>query len=178
MEAFEIEEVLKTFRVVVDTREQATPRARARFKALGCPMERATLNFGDYCGNITLPSETALHDIAGRISAPCVIERKMNLDELAQCFTRDRARFKREFERAASGKAKVYLLVEDGSYEAIVGHRYRSRYNPAAFLASIIAWAARYDMTPIMCREATSGRLIREILYRDIKERLERGEYG
>lgn len=178
MDHFEVEDALKTFRIIADTREQMTPRAKERYEALGCPIERATLSYGDYCGNITLPSGFELHSLDTRVSAPCVIERKMNLDELAQCLTRERERFKREFERAAAVNAKVYLLIEDGSIEAIINHRYRSQYNPTAFLASVIAWSTRYDITPIMCRASSSGRMIREILYRDMKERLERGEYG
>ena len=71
----------------------------------------------------------------------------------------------------------MYLLVEDGTWEGIIMHRYRSRLHPSAFLASLTAWAVRYDISIVFCRSATSGKLIREILYRDIKERLERGEY-
>jgi hypothetical protein len=58
-----------------------------------------------------------------------------------------------------------------------MNHRYRSKFNSEAFLASIIAWTARYDITPIMCKAETSGKIIREILFRDMKERLERGEF-
>ena len=57
-------------------------------------------------------------------------------------------------------------------------HRYRSKYHPNAFLASLTAWMVRYNLTPIFCKAEVSGDLIREILYRDLKERLEQGEYG
>ena len=102
----------------------------------------------------------------------------MNLDELAMCFTRSRKRFEREFERARAVGAKVYLLVEDATYEDIIRHRYRSKFASNAFLASLLAWSARYNLTPVFCRAETSGELIREILLRDLRERLERGEYG
>ncbi len=177
MDHFEVEEILQTFQIVADTREQNTPKASDRFKAFGVPVQRATLNYGDYCGNIVLPSGK-LYDASARISARCCIERKMSLDELAQCFTRGRDRFKREFARASEQNAKVYLLVENGSWEAIQYHRYRSKYNPTAFRASLIAWSGRYNLTPIFCRAETSGGLIKEIMYRDMKERLERGEFG
>jgi hypothetical protein len=36
----------------------------------------------------------------------------------------------------------------------------------------------RYDITPIFCKEGTSGTMIKELLYRDTKERLQRGDYG
>ena len=62
MDRFEIEDALKTFRIIADTREHSTDRAAARFAALGAGMERATLDYGDYCANITLPNGKALYD--------------------------------------------------------------------------------------------------------------------
>lgn len=177
MDNFEIQDVLQTFEIIADSREQNTPRARERFSAFGVPVRRATLSYGDYCGQITLPGGE-LHDVASTIKPACVIERKMSADEVAMCFTRGRDRFRREFERAAEQGAKVYLLIENTSWESIMNHRYRSKYNPTAFLASLTAWSIRYDLTPVFCKAQTSGRLIREILYRDLKERLERGEFG
>lgn len=177
MDAFEIQEVLSTFRIIADTREQRTPRAEERFKSFGVPVERATLSYCDYCGQITLPSGD-LYKHGSAIKPVCCVERKMSLDELAQCFTRGRDRFRREFERAEAENAKVYLLIENGSWEAIIKHRYRSKYNSAAFKASLTAWIIRYGIVPLFCKSDTSGELIREILYRDVKERLERGDYG
>jgi len=177
MDPFEIKESLSTFRVIADTREQNNPRARERFEAFGVPVQRATLHYCDYCGNITLPDGSDLMDVTQTLRPKCCIERKMSLDELAACFTRGRDRFRREFERATEAGAKVYLLVEGASWEALNNHRYRSKYNPEAFRASLIAWSIRYDMTPVFCKADSSGALIREILFRDIKERLECGEF-
>ena len=170
-------EVLNTFQILVDNREQATPKAVERYKSFGVPYKRATLNYGDYCGIITL-NDSEIYDTAHSVKASCVIERKMSLDELAMCFTRGRDRFRREMERAASNGSTVYLLVENATYEGIIKHRYRSRFSPSAFLASLTAWTVRYNLRPIFCKADTSGQLIKEILYRDMKERLERGEYG
>jgi len=177
MDHFEIAEALSTFRIIVDNREQATPKAVERYKSFGVPFERATLNYGDYCGVITV-NGSSIYDTSKAVKPACVIERKMSLNELASCFTRSRDRFRREMERACSSGSKVYLLVENGSYEGIIKHRYKSRYNPTAFLASLTAWTVRYNLVPIFCKAETSGQIIKEILYRDMKERLERGEYG
>lgn len=177
MDHFEQQEVLQSFRIIADTREHNTPKASERYESFGVPVQRATMNYGDYCANIILPGGS-LHDISATVSAKCYVERKMSLDELAGCFTRGRERFQREFERAAENGAKGYLLVEGGSWEAILNHRYRSRLGSKAFLASIVAWMVRYDLTPIFCKEGTSGMMIKELLYRDIKERLQSGDYG
>lgn len=172
----EAEQYLESFRVVADTREQNTARARKRFKALGL-VERATLSFGDYCGNLDI-NGAPIYDVSSTITPQCCVERKMSLDELAMCFTRGRDRFRREFQRAEAAGAKVYLLVEGGSYEDIIAHRYRSKFASNAFLASLTAWTIRYNITPVFCHPETSAALIREILFRDMKERLVNGEHG
>lgn len=178
MNPVEIQEILQSFRIVADTREQDTPKAVERYESFGVPVQRATLSYGDYCGNITLSSGSDLYDISKTISAKCVIERKMSIDELAGCFGRGRKRFEREFQRAKDAGAVVYLLVEGASFEAIINKRYRSRFNPNALLASLTAWMVRHDLRILFCKPNTSGRVIKEVLYRDIKERLERGEFG
>ena len=179
MERLEIEYTLRTFRIIADNREQASNRAAARFAALGDNLERATLDYGDYAANITLPDGRELLNTSAntRLYPACVIERKMSLDELAMCFTRSRSRFQREFERAKAARAKMYLLIEGGSWEMIRRHEYRSKFSPKSFTASLTAWMCRYDATPLFCNPGTSGALIREVLYRDIKERIERGEF-
>ena len=177
MDHFEIEELMKSFEIVIDTREQPTQRAKQRYDAFGVDYSRGTLSYGDYCGNITLPNGGKLYDASGTISARCVVERKMNLDELAQCFTRGRDRFRREFERAAEHDCRVFLLCEDGSIEKILRHEYASRFTPKAFMASVIAWNIRYNMQLLFCTHLTSGTMIKEILYRDMKDRAEKGEF-
>ena len=166
--------VLKTLTVIVDTREQNTARARRRYENMGVPYIRSALSYGDYTWMATLPDGSTLapeHPLA-------VVERKMNLDELAECFTRSRARFEREFQRAADNNARIYLLIENGSWGDLFQHNYRSRFSVNAFLASITAFMIRYNANIIFCNAQDSGRLIKEILYRDLKERLERGDYG
>ncbi len=171
MTPFELDDALKSFRIIVDTREHNNPRASKRYESFGVPVERATLSYGDYCANVDIDGK-ALLDTSITNSPSCVIERKMGLDELAANFTRGRKRFQREFERAAANNARVYLLVENASWEAIMKHRYRSKYHPKAFMASITAYMVRYGMVPVFCKSDSSGEVIKEILYRDIKERL------
>lgn len=178
MDAFQQKEVLSTFRVLVDRREQLTDRARRRYKAFGSPYEMATLSYCDYAYNAILLDGRPVYDTSDTIRPVCAVERKMDLDELAGCFTRERKRFRREFERAMDAGARVYLFVENASWENLIAGKYRSRFNPVAFLASLTAWTVRYNLQVIFCKEETTGRLIREVLYRDLKERLERGEFG
>ena len=151
---------------LVDTREQDTPRLRRRLKQIGVPCRREKLDAGDYAASFPLPDGTW-------ITAPVVIERKMNLDELAACYCRSRARFQREFERAKAAGKKIYLLVEGGSWEDLYAGHYRSKMNPKSFVNSLLAWLARYDCQILFCEPQTTGQLIHDTLYREGKQFLE-----
>jgi hypothetical protein len=50
---------------------------------------------------------------------------------------------------------------------------YRSKMNPVAMVASLTTWLARYDCKLIFCEPQTSGKLIHDILYREMKQHLE-----
>lgn len=102
----------------------------------------------------------------------------MSLDELAACFCKGRSRFTKEFERARENDARIYLIVENASWENLLNGKYRTKMDAKAYTASVIAFMVRYNLNIIFCKEETSGDLIKEILYRDLKERLERGEFG
>lgn len=170
MDGWKIEECLNSMVILIDTREQASDRAQKRYQTFNRPYRRQKLDYGDYSAAFTLNGE--------EIQIRAAVERKMNLEELSNCLTRERDRFKREFDRARADGASVYLLVENASWEALMNGHYKTRFNKNAFTASVTAWVARYDLKPIFCKRESSGRLISEILYRELRERLERGEYG
>lgn len=150
--------------IIVDTREQDTLQLRRRLKAFG-KYERRKLDSGDYGARFPVNGDW--------LQIPVVIERKMSIDELCQCFTRERKRFKREFERAAANGIKTYLLIENASFEQMYAHDYKSLMTPQALISSLLAWSIRYRLQVVMCHETATGRLIRDILYREGKERLE-----
>lgn len=164
--------------ILHDTREQQTDRARRRYAAFGVPTKAAVLDYGDYTYQAQLPDGKMIYDTSGRIEPICAVERKMDLDELAMCFTKERKRFEAEMARCRDHGGRMFLLVENATWENLLLGKYRSQFKPQAFLASIVAWSIRYDMQVIFCKQDSSPRLIREILYRDLKERLERGDDG
>jgi ERCC4-type nuclease len=170
MNPFEVSRALKNLTLIVDTREQDTDRLRRRIRQTGLSFVRQKLDFGDYSAKTTLDNGTEF-DISSSVS----IERKMNLDELCACYCKGRKRFTREFDRAKSAGAKVYLLIENANWEKAYNGSYRSKMSPQALTASLFAWLARYNCQIIFCKEETSGKIIREILYREMKERLENG---
>ena len=172
MNHFDIDNCINSIQILVDTREQDTERSRRRLAQFPCPYSRNTLPFGDYSYCFTQPN-----GLITPMGAHFAIERKMSLDELAGCFTHDRARFEREFERANRALASMVLIVENATFENLLNHKYRSRLNPDAFMASLIAWELRYGFRVAMCKEETTARLIYEYCKRDLKERLNRGEF-
>lgn len=170
MNPFEVSRALKNLTLIVDTREQDTDRLCRRIRQTELSFVRQKLDFGDYSAKTTLDNGTEF-DISSSVS----IERKMNLDELCACYCKGRKRFTREFDRAKSAGAKVYLLIENANWEKAYSGSYRSKMSPQALTASMFAWLARYNCQLIFCKEETSGKIIREILYREMKERLENG---
>ncbi len=168
MDHFDIQSALESITVLVDTREQDTPQARKRLEGMKLPYERQKLDFGDYSAKCTLPNGDELN-----FSDMFAIERKMNLDELCGCYCRSRERFTREFERAREKNAKLYLLIENATWEKVYEGKYRSKMSAGALKASMLAWLSRYNCQLIFCKAETSGKLIADIIYREVKERLE-----
>ena len=163
MNPFKVNVALKSMVVLWDTREQQTPRAKKRLEQIQVPIERVALSFGDYsakCDALDLRDSVA-------------IERKMDLTELAHCYCQDRKRFTREFERAKESGAKLYLLIENGSLDDAYSGHYRARVHPASLTASILAWLARYDCQILFCNANNTGKVVHDVLYRELKERLE-----
>ncbi len=177
MDLFEQKHCLESMSIIVDSREQTTKRSKARYESFGCPYERGKLDWADYTYNFIKPDGTSLYDMSESIQPTVSIERKMSIDELCNCFGNGRERFQREFERAAEQGGKIYLLVENGSWEKMYNGSYSSKFHPNSLIASTLGWSTRYGFQVVFCRSETSGKMIHDILYRELKENLERGVY-
>lgn len=172
----EIENCLAAMQILVDTREQPSKRAFQRYESFGVPYKSQKLEYGDYTYNFLLPNGEWFYKDSDKIHPDVMIERKMDLEEISGCLCQQRERFRAEFERA--GNSAKYLLIEDGSWEKILHGRYKTKFNSNAFIGSLISWSIRYNIKIIFCQKEISGRIIREILQRELKARLERGDYG
>lgn len=170
MKPSEIEQTLNSMVILVDTREHPTAEAKKRWERFGVPYRRDAIKSGDYSAEFSLPEGKTLD-----LREICVVERKMSLGEICNNFCQGRERFTREFERLRDGHTKAYLLIEGASWENILAGKYKSKMTPQSLLASITAWLARYNVVPIFCKAETTPKLIRELLYREAKEYLERG---
>ena len=161
----EVEESLQSMVILVDSREQDTPRSRARYEQFGVPYERKTIHTGDYSAKFLLPDGT-WYDMSNDIT----VERKMNLDELCLCFGAERKRFIKEFERLKESNIRMWLLVEEASFMKAYNGKYRSQLSSKSLIASILAFQARYNTRIVMCDTTWSGKLIHDILYYEGRE--------
>lgn len=171
---FEIENLLDSITILVDTREQPGALFDKRVAAFGLPWERHKLDQGDY--------SYKYRDLDGNevfMDKALIIERKMSLNELANNFGKERPRFIREFERAKAAGTQVHLLVEGDSWEDAYKGTYgkdakhRSRYNHAAMTASLHAWEQRYGMRVKFCRKERTGEMIRDVCWYHLREVLQ-----
>lgn len=172
LDPIEAEECLNQIVYCIDNREQPTERLSKRMEYLQ-PNVRETLNAGDYTAKTLLPSGEWFY-------VPVAIERKMSLTEIAGNFTRERERFRAEFNRAREHGIRLYILIENASWEAAYAGAYRSQMKPQSLIASLLTWSARYGCAVLMCeRSDTGGKLIRDILHYEMREALDRMvEYG
>ena len=177
MDTYEQIAMLNSMKIFIDTREQPTDRAMKRYESFGVPYERRKLEYGDYTYTAQKPDGTWLYGEEEKIYPSITIERKYSLDELAMCFTHERDRFDREFLRAKEHKAKTILLVEDATWENLLNGRYRSKFHPKAFAASVSTYLSRYDINLVFCKAESTGRIIHDLLYYDLRERILEGEY-
>lgn len=167
MHPVEVEQVLDTMTMLVDTRERPTDFSEKRYAQFGRPFRREKLNVGDYSAEFTLPDGSLLS-----LKDKVVVERKNGIDELCMCYTSERGRFEREFNMAKENGIKVYLLVENATFESVYNGKYRSRMKPSSLVASILAWLARYNCTLIFCKAETSGKIIKDIMHYEMREHL------
>ena len=165
MNNFDLEKTLSSMTIICDSREHATAEAKKRWESFGVPYRIQALKSGDYTAEFSLPNGETFS-----LENHAVIERKLGLSEICGNFCQNRARFIREFDRIKNVGAKVYVIVEGASWEAIYNHRYHSQMSPQALVASLTAWMARYNAHIIFCRAETFPKLCREILYREAKE--------
>lgn len=131
-----------SYDLIVDTREQINPRYEARmesFKRMGITPIRHKLFAGDYSAVAHTPDGDV--DYTRKIA----IERKMDLEELVTCLSRDRSRFKAELERAYKCGCRLYVVTEGGSYADLAAGNYRNDFDAKLALATYHAFEQRYN---------------------------------
>lgn len=151
----EIERILKTLVITVDTREQQNQHVLEYFRHKEIQFDNCTMSTGDY--GCYIPKNEDMGIMRDLHISGC-IERKNGVDELVGSI-KDRTRFENELIRAS--KAPFVLLVEDvGGYRKILEGNYRSQYTPQALLGSLKTFEARYNFSTVYIEPAHTGNYI------------------
>ena len=162
----EIDKMLRTAIIIVDTREKRNEHILEYFDKHKIKYKKGKINYGDYC--LMIPKgEYFDKDIY--LNNSIVIERKANLNELSNNFTKDRERLMREFARK---KGKMVLVVENSSYEDIVEHKYDTMLTPKSYLASLHTSVSRYDLSVIFMDSSVTGEFIYKTLIYYAREKI------
>lgn len=167
MTGAEIDSALESMRILIDTREKKNNHIVTALEGKNCPFKLHKLNYGDYTCEYDTSQKTSIC-FENRV----VIERKANLDELAGNLTKGRERFEREFLRAKSDNAKVFLMIESGSYDDIQAHKYRSMLPPKSYLNTLFSWQEKYNITISFVSKKFAGDYIYATLFMALKNHL------
>lgn len=137
----DIKKLAKQMIVLVDSREKKNAHVLDYLKKQNIAYRVEKLDYGDY--SFMIPASAAGKDIY--FHRDCVIERKASLEELSGNLAQERERFEKEFLKAGNDGAKIYLMIESpGGYSDIIGHKYRTKFTPAAYMASLKTWESRF----------------------------------
>ncbi|MED2749618.1 ERCC4 domain-containing protein [Bacillus thuringiensis] len=170
----EIEKILKTLTIVIDTRENVNDHIRDYLHQKGIPIKNQKLDTGDY--GCMIPKNEEL-GIPRDIYLDRRIERKMSIDEITSNLQKDtQTRFENELIR--SKDIPFTLIVEDQrGYEKILKGDYKSRYNPLALLGRLNTFKAKYDFEIVYLDKKFVGNWIYYVLYYHAKHYLKTGAF-
>lgn len=159
------QKILQDMVIIVDTREQKNQHLLDYFTKENIPYKVEKLDVADY--SFILPNYPELN-----LDKKFVVEKKNSLTELAGNFTKNRDRFKREFDRAKVNNQKVNLLIETATWKKLLNGTYRSQFPPKSFMASLLTWSIRNNCPTWFCEKSEAGHLIYNILYYELYEEL------
>jgi ERCC4-type nuclease len=166
----ELKELLSSLTIITDSRENQNQHILDYFDKKKIPHIKQALNFADY--SCMIPANPSLGIVRDMYFTDTIcIERKASLDELAGNLTQDRTRFESELIRAHN--CKLFLMIEDANgYSNIINHKYRSQYEPKSFLATLMAFTARYNLNINFIAAGDAGSFIYLTLLYACREQL------
>jgi ERCC4-type nuclease len=146
------DEWISKVEIIIDSREKSIKHITDVFDRMNIKYKVQKLEVGDYCFSYN-----------DEISK-CIIERKNSLDELSQNFTTNRDRFKKEFERLTENN-KCHLVIENNILDDVICGNYRSQIHRNSFLASLMSFEYRYDISTHFISKAYTAFYITKLFY-------------
>lgn len=167
----ELEELLKSIVILIDTREQENKHILSYLDKKKVPYKYLKLNHGDYSFYLPANEKLGIHrDLY--FTNIVTVERKGSLEELSGNFTKGRANIEEEFIRK---RGKMYLMIENSTYEDILKHNYNTKYEPLSFIATLNSFETRYDLKTAFVTKAAAGNFIYHKFYYYLREYFTRG---
>ena len=138
----EMEELISSMVILVDTREKVNAHILEYFDKKGIAYKTKALDRGDY--SFMIPKNEKLgipRDLY--FMNKVVVERKGSLEELSGNLTNERDRFEKEL--CLAPKDKV-LLVENANYSDIATGNYNTKYNKKSYWGAIHSFWFKYNI--------------------------------
>lgn len=170
----EIEKILKTLTIVIDTRENVNDHIRDYLHQKDIPVKIQKLDTGDY--GCMIPKSEEL-GIPRDIYLDSRVERKAHMDEITGNLQKDKqTAFENELIR--SKDIPFTLIVEDPKgYEKMLKGQYRSKYNPLALLGRLNTFKAKYGFEIVYLDNKYSGNWIYYHFYYQARHYLKTGAF-
>ena len=158
-------DILEDLVIIVDTREQKNEHIIKFFKDNGIKYEISKLDTADY--SFRLPHFPELG-----CDRKVLVEKKNSLDEIAGNFTKDRARFTREFERVTD--EHVHLVIENATWKKVSNKSWRSAFTSQSMMASLMTYSIRFNLKTWFVPIDESPKLIYNIIRYELFEQLKK----
>ena len=134
----EIKECLNSLTIICDTREKKDNHIKTYFDNKNIKYINKKLDFGDYSLQFIYKNEIIIFE------KDIVIERKANLEELSNNFTKTRKQLENELIRKKD--ARFILLIEKASYSQLASGNYATKYPKKSFVATLNTFKFRYNI--------------------------------
>lgn len=168
----EIDKIVKSMKIVIDTREKANEHVREYLAGKGVSFISRKLDTGDYSAVIPRNPELG---IMRDIYLDACLERKNSIDEITGNLQKDtETAFENELRRSQD-KSFVLVIEDAKGYEKILLGKYRSKYEPRALLGRLKAFEARYNFSIVYLDKKYMGNYIYHHLLYHAKEYLKNG---
>lgn len=133
----QMKKILKNMTVLIDTREQRNEHIIDFFNKKNIPYKVQKLDFGDY--SCMIPKDT-IKEFTSNIyfDRDIVIERKANIDEIANNLKEDANRLRKELAHMNMYQIRYLFFVEDPNFEENLRQsNYRSQYDAFTLMQRI-----------------------------------------
>ena len=138
----EMEELIQSMVILVDTRERKADHILEYFDKKNITYKKKALDYGDYSFMIPANEKLSIpRDLY--FMNKVIVERKASLEEISNNLTKERDRFEKEL--CLAPKTKV-LLLENANYSDIATGNYNTQYNKKSFWASLHSFWFKYNI--------------------------------